>query len=208
MAIPTIAFQRKKRKMRNRVYLIIFSLLLISCKPKSDFKTIDFESFEITVPQNWNEIEIKGMDSYVGGIVTDKKDTLIFDIGLYSGDVTKNNLPLVFDKKTYAEFSEQKKELLKKTNHLIVDSLSGKIDFGKYLPQKFEIKKIDCFKAKIITPTNKGFGTTGIYIDSLKGSSKKFDKIGMCFYGENLSQKTESEFIKALKSIRLKKYCH
>jgi len=194
--------------MRNRVYLIIFSLLLISCKPKSDFKTIDFESFEITVPQNWNEIEIKGMDSYVGGIVTDKKDTLIFDIGLYSGDVTKNNLPLVFDKKTYAEFSEKKKELLKKTNHLVVDSLSGKIDFGKYLPQKFEIEKIDCFKAKFIRPTNEGVGTTGIYIDSLEGSSKKFDKRKMCFYGKNLSQKTESEFIKALKSIRLKEYCH
>jgi hypothetical protein len=208
VAIPTIAFQRKKRKMRNPVYIIMFSLLIISCKPKSDFKTIDFESFEITVPQNWNEIEIKGIDSYVGGIVTNKKDTLIFDIGAYSGDVTKNDLPLVFNKKDYAELSEKKKKLLKKTNHLIVDTISGKIEFEKYLKQKFIIGKIDCFKAKIITPTNKEFGTTGIYIDSLKGGGQNSNKIRMSFYGENLSQKTEDEFIKALKSIKLKEYCH
>jgi hypothetical protein len=193
--------------MNNRLNLLLLSVLIISCKPKSAFKTIDFKSFEIIVPQSWNDIQIKGVDSYVGGIVTNEKDTLIFDIGVNSGDVTKNDLPLVFDKKGYAELSEKKKKLLQKTNHLIVDTISGKIEFGKYLQHEFKIGKIDCFKAKIITPTNKEFGTTGIYIDSLKVGSQNLNKIKMSFYGENLSQKTENEFIKALKSIKLKEYC-
>jgi hypothetical protein len=181
---------------------------MFSCKPKSEFKTIDFESFEITVPQSWDGIEINGIDSYVGGIVTYEKDTLIFDLGAYSSDVSKNDLPLVFDKKSYAELTEKQKILLKNTNHLIVDTISGKIDFGKFLQQKFEILKIDCFNAKIITPRNKEFGTTGIYIDSLKGGEQNSNKTKFCFYGENLKEKTEKEFIKALKSIKFKKYCH
>ncbi|HLW63594.1 MAG TPA: hypothetical protein VKY33_09370 [Flavobacterium sp.] len=193
--------------MKNRIYQILFLILIISCKSKSEFKTIDFDIFEITVPQNWKKIEMKGIDSYTGGIITEKKDTLTFDIGLYSGDATKNNLPLVFDIKNFAELSYKEKERLKKTNHLILDSLSEKIDFSKYLSQKFEIEKVDCFEAKIIRPTNKGFGTTGIYIDSLEGSRKMFNKLKMSFYGENLSKETEIKFIKALKNIRLKKYC-
>ena len=89
-------------------------------------------------------------------------------------------------------------------NNIIV----WKIDFGKYLQQKFEMLKIDCFNAKIITPRNKEFGTTGIYIDSLKGGEQNSNKTKFCFYGENLKEKTEKEFIKALKSIKFKKYCH
>lgn len=192
--------------MKQVVYLIVFALLIISCTSKSKLKTIDFESFEITVPENWNKFEIKGTDSYVGGIITDQKDTLIFDIGRYSGDVTKHDIPLVFDKKMYSELSQRQKELLKKAKHLIVDTISGNIDFKKYLRQKFSIQQIDCFSAKLIIPINKEFGTTGIYIDSLEG--KDFNKTKMSFYGENLKAKTEKDFIIALKTIKLKQYCY
>jgi hypothetical protein len=191
----------------KKLLLINILLLFFSCKPKSDYKAIDFGSFEITVPQSWNEIEMKGIDSYVGGIVTNEKDTLIFDIGAYSTDVSKNDLPLVYDKKSYAELTEKQKQVLKKTKHLIVDTISGKIDFKMYLTQKFEIVNVECFKAKIITTRNKGFGTTGIYIDSLKGGGKNSNKTKFCFYGEDLKEKTEKEFLKSLKTIRFKKFC-
>ncbi|SHL27932.1 hypothetical protein [Flavobacterium chilense] len=194
--------------MKQTLFLILASILISCCNSKSEYKTIDFESFEITVPQDWSQIEIKGTDSYVGGVITEKKDTLIFDIGWYSGDVTKNNISLVYDKKSYAELSKIQKELLKKTKHLVVDSISGNIDFKKYLKQKFVSQKIDCFMAKLITPVNKEFGTTGIYIDSLEGSKKNFNKTRMSFYGQNLKEKTEKEFIKALKTIKFKEYCH
>lgn len=132
---------------------------------------------------------------------------MIFDIGLYSGDVT-HDFPLVFDKNTYEELTKKEKELLKKTKHLVVDSLSGDIDFKKYEKYKSVFYSIDCFKAKIIIPTNVGFGATGAYIDSLKGNSKDYNKIKMSFYGFNLKEKTQSQFVKALKTIKLKEYCH
>lgn len=194
--------------MKQIVYLVFSLFLIVSCKTKTEFKKIDFESFEITVPQNWNKFEIKGIDSYVGGIITEQKDTLIFDIGGYSGDVMKHDFPLVYDKTGYAELSKKEKELLKKAKHLVVDSISGDIDFKKYLTQKFVMQKIDCFQGKLITPINKEFGTTGLYIDSLKGSKKEFNKTKMSFYGQNLKEKTEKEFINALKSIKLKGYCN
>ncbi|MCD0471933.1 hypothetical protein [Flavobacterium sp. JAS] len=194
--------------MKYTIYLILFSTLIISCTPKSKFKTIDFISFEMTVPQNWNKIIIRGTDSYVGGIVTDQKDTLIFDIGGYSGDVMKNDFPLVYDKKGYDELSKEQKGRLKKAKYLVVDSLSGDIDYKKYLKQKFVMQKIDCFNAKLITPTNKELGTTGLFIDSLEGSTKEYNKVSMSFYGRNLKEKTEKQFIIALKTIKLRDYCH
>ena len=186
--------------------LLLLSTLIFSCK-QSKFKTIDFESFEITVPQTWDKIELSGTDSYVLGLETEEQDTLIFDIGRYSGDITKYDFPLVFDKNSYAELSEKDKKLLKNTKHLIVDTLSAAIDFKKYLKHKYSMIKIDCFHAKLITPINKQFGTTGIYIDSLSGTSENFDRVKMSFYGNNLKDKTQEEFITSLKSIKLKEYC-
>ena len=90
--------------MKQVFIAILVSILIFSCKPKAEFKTIDFGDFEMTVPRQWNELDFKGTDSNVGGIITPEKDSLIFDIGRYSPDITKKSLPLVFDKKSYADF--------------------------------------------------------------------------------------------------------
>ncbi|MDQ8014004.1 MAG: hypothetical protein REI96_16240 [Flavobacterium nitrogenifigens] len=192
--------------MKKILFIILVSILIVSCEQKKKYKTIDFGDFEITVPEQWNKLEFKGIDSYVGGIITPEKDSLIFDIGLYSGDAS-NDFPLVFDKQSYAELTKKQKVLLKKTKHLIVDSLSGDINFRKYEKYKFVFYTIDCFKAKITIPTNVGFGATGIYIDSLKGNSKDFNKIKMAFYGFDLKEKTQNQFVTALKTIKLQEYC-
>ncbi len=194
-------------KMKKALFIILVSILIISCKQKKKYKTIDFGDFEITVLEQWNKLEFKGVDSYVGGIITPEKDSLIFDIGLYSGDAS-NDFPLVFDKQSYAELTKKQKELLKETKHLIVDSLCGDIDFRKYEKYKSVFYSIDCFKAKMTIPTNLEFGATGIYIDSLKGNSKDFNKVKMAFYGFNLKEKTQNQFVSALKTIKLKGYCH
>ena len=70
-----------------------------------------------------------------------------------------------------------------------------------------EFDSIDCFKAKIITPKNKGYGGSGIYIGNLTGKEEKQNEIGIGFYGWYLNEKTQAEFIKALKTLRFEKYC-
>jgi len=190
----------------NKTLSILILLLNFSCG-KQNYKTIDFGKFEITVPENWNKYERKGIDSYVGGIITDKNDTLNFDFGRYSADISRSDFPMVYDSIGLAELTKKERELLPETKHLIVDSLSGDINFKEYLKYQFEYEKIDCFKAKIITPRNKGCGGTGIYIDSLNGNRKNYDKVKIGFYGWYLSDKTQSEFIKALKTLRFEEYC-
>ncbi|MEP5934543.1 MAG: hypothetical protein ABJ218_05460, partial [Winogradskyella arenosi] len=167
------------------------------------YKTIDFGQFEVTVPENWNRYDRKGIDSYVGGIITNTNDSLKFDLGRYSYDLSQLDLPMVYDSIGLAELTKKELELLPKTKHLIVDDLfESNVDYHEYLKYQFEFDSIDCFNAKIISPTNKGYGGTGIYIDSLNGKNLR---IG--FYGWYLNDKVQSEFIKALKTLKFKKYC-
>ena len=191
--------------MRKTLSILIL-LLIFSCSQRK-YKTIDFGQFEITVPEDWNEYERQGIDSYIGGIVTDTNDSLKFDFGMYSSDLSTSDLPMVYDSLGLAELTKKELELLPKTKHLIVDSITGDIDFKEYLQYQFEYVTIDCFQAKIITPRNKGFGGTGIYIDSLAGAKQDYNKIRFNFYGWYLNDKVQSEFLKALKTLKFEKYC-
>jgi hypothetical protein len=187
--------------MRKTLSILIL-LLTFSCTQRK-YKTIDFGQFEINVPENWNEYERKGIDSYVGGIITNTNDSLKFDFGRYSADLSTQDLPMVYDSIGLAELTKKELELLPKTKHLIVDDLfKTNVDYKEYLKYQFEFDTIDCFKAKIITPTNKGYGGTGIYIDSLNGKD-----LSIGFYGWYLNDEVQSEFIKALKTLKFKKYC-
>ncbi|AUC13846.1 hypothetical protein BTO06_01175 [Tenacibaculum sp. SZ-18] len=191
----------------KKILSIIILTLILACQ-KSEYKTVDFKAFEITVPSSWNKYKIKGIDSYVRGLITDKNDTLIFDLGWYSGDLTRNNEVLVFDKSEYSEFTEKQKKQLEKVKYLVVDDfLTAKYNTKDYLKYEYELDSIDCFQAKFIKPKNKGFGASGIYIDSLKGGGPNSNKTRLSFYGNSLSDSTQTEFFKALKSIKLTKYC-
>jgi len=80
----------------KKLLSIIILILICSCKsPK--YKIIDFGQFEITVPEKWNKYEKTGIDSYVGGIITNNNDTLNFDFGMYSADLSKSDFPMVYD---------------------------------------------------------------------------------------------------------------
>ena len=76
-----------------------------------------------------------------------------------------------------------------------------------YLKYEFEFDSIDCFQAKFIRPRNKGFGASGIFIDSLKGGEQNYNKTRLSFYGNSLSDSIQMEFFKALKSIKFTTYC-
>jgi len=197
---PNVAHNMKK------TLSILIILVVCSCA-KRNYKTIDYGQFKITVPEKWNKFESEGIDSYVGGIITDTNDTLSFDFGRYSADLSRSDFPMVYDSIGLAELTKIERKLLPETKHLIVDSITGDIDFKEYLQYQFKFDSINCFKAKIITPKNKGYGGTGIYIDSLTGSQNDFDKIKFGFYGWYLTDKTQAEFIKALKTLRFEKYC-
>lgn len=188
-----------------RKLLLVLFVVSLSCE-RSDTKVIDFDTFDMTVPDTWKKLNLQGLDSYVGGIMTETNDTLIFDLGFYSGDVSENDLPMVYDSIRLSELTKFERVLLPTTNHLIVDSLTLDIDYKRYRKYKVSFDTIDCFRAKIITPVNKRFGASGIYIDELKKS--EFDNVRFSFYGFNLRDSVQQKFLEALKSLNFKKYCN
>jgi len=75
--------------MKAIVFLIICCLIL-ACnreEPRSEWKTFDFDTFTIEAPSKWKEFSSQGYDSRIGG-VTNGKDTLHYDYGMYSNRFT------------------------------------------------------------------------------------------------------------------------
>ena len=71
--------------------MIIFILfILIECASTESKKTkvLNLTSFEITVPKNWKEIKMKGIDSKIGAIKLNNQEKVFYDYGLYSNKLT------------------------------------------------------------------------------------------------------------------------
>src|SRR5687768_11654867 len=71
--------------MRAFIFLMSCCLILACAKeePRSEWKTFDFDTFTVEAPSDWREFSGQGYDSRVGGI-TNGKDTLNYDFGMYS----------------------------------------------------------------------------------------------------------------------------
>ena len=52
-------------------------------EPRSEWETFDFGVFTVEAPSTWSKFTGQGYDSKIGGL-TNKKDTLHYDYGMYS----------------------------------------------------------------------------------------------------------------------------
>ncbi|MBK0404800.1 hypothetical protein I5M27_17545 [Adhaeribacter sp. BT258] len=180
--------------MKKQLLLLIVILWSCTKVVKEDLKTIDFKILKITVPSNWERIDLKGIDSFVSGIKTGKGDTVVFDIGDYSYDLT--NEPTIRDKK-YKSYLDS---LCFDTKRMIFSNNKelDKIQ-GIYFKEFFIFDTIDCYKARYAIPKVKGRGITGFYIDSLNSDSLKVSS-----YGYDLDPTEQEQLLKAFKTIKIK----
>lgn len=189
--------------MKN-LFPIIF-LSLIACNNSNDINSklknsknhiLDFNAFTIETPETWKKVEEKGIDSYVGGIVIDEKDTLFFDLGWYSNKLNEDP-PRIIER-----YMLEKVKIEDSTDLIIVENIR-KIDFDKYRKQNIIWDTIDNYNAKIVFPIRPGIGMTGVYIDSLWGSEYAVDKFNL--YGSNLKPENEKVLLKAIRTIKFNK---
>ena len=80
-----------------RTLVLLFILFFNSCfAPKQEVINQNlafgsyFGSFAMDAPKKWTKIKVQGIDSYVGHIEIDTKDTIEFDLGYYSYDLTES----------------------------------------------------------------------------------------------------------------------
>ncbi len=72
-------------------FLSILLFLTASCKTKTNQgQTLDYGVFKLNTPQGWTILKEQGIDSYYGGL-TNGKDSLWFDYGWYSVDLSGEN---------------------------------------------------------------------------------------------------------------------
>ncbi len=87
-------------------FLIIFTSILFftSCEEDDGFdpnieQRIDFEKFTLVTPLDWIRFYPQGTDGFFGGL-TDNKDTLYFDYGIFSfssiEEIRQNNESISF----------------------------------------------------------------------------------------------------------------
>lgn len=76
-------------KMKKSIALYLFLITTtFSCNDTFDvYKLLDFDFFLIEAPSNWDKFPLQGYDSKVGGM-TNSMDTLIYDFGWYSDDLS------------------------------------------------------------------------------------------------------------------------
>lgn len=179
-------------------FCITLFIILQSCS-NHETKMIDFENFQITIPKYWEKIRLEGIDSNVGGFVTENNDTIIFDYGSYSNPLEEDII--IFERKFVREIIKENPET--DTLHMTIVSDISKVNQEDFKINKEHFEKISGYQAKIVSPKHSGKGITGIHFDSLGNSS--LGKIKFTLYTQNLNIKNEKELLKAIRTIKLKK---
>ncbi|RZS93146.1 hypothetical protein [Aquimarina brevivitae] len=179
--------------MKFKYHFLLSFIILTGCNNSQQNKVIDFNSFEITVPRTWNKLDVKGIDSYVGGFSTNSGDSIFFD---YGNHTFKMDLVLkVNDLKEYKKLDSIGFEV----NDLIFSKYPN-IDQnqGTFHNEYYMYDSIDNYQAKISAPKIIGNGTTGIYFEGLpKGKN-------LYVYGNNLTDNEHRELLKSFKTIKIK----
>lgn len=179
--------------MKSNLILIVFFLsIVVSCKTEKS-KTLNFGIFNITVPDNWKKIEIKGVDSYVGGIVLNEKDTLFFDYG--SSTALINDAIVVEDIKNLAKMKQEgfsvESLTFSKTPNLDQNQ-------GIFHKEYYMYDTISGYTPKIKVPKRIGDGVTAICFDSLNTKKER-----LYLYAKNLDTIKQFELLKAFKTIKI-----
>lgn len=182
----------------RRILTLYFILIFTSCNKAT--KTLEFDKFEIEVPNSWHKIAKAGIDSQVGEIAMDYNDTLYFDLGWYSNELAEDKPYVVEGKRVHLINRE------KLTDNSIVYDYYGildTIDLNKFLKNEYIFVTIDNKRAKIVSPKKYEQGTTGVYFDSLWVRESGIDRFQL--NGNNLKEQNQKALLTAIRTIKFKK---
>ena len=174
----------------------IFILELIACNQRQseiDTKILDFGLFTIETPRSWTKVNAQGFDSYAGDIAIDNSDTLSFDLGWYSDNLTEYERFEPYGKSYYISRYDTSR----------TSPLLDSTDMVKLLKSNVTWDTIDGKLTKVLTPRISGIGITGIYIDSLWQAGPNTVRFNL--YATNLKSSNEKEALKAFRTLKFHK---
>lgn len=187
---------------------IIFFVLSLVCILSCRQVTKDFGPFTLNIPSSWTYVPQQGIDSYVGLIAIDQKDTLFFNYGPYSNTLIYTQLDSIFSLDTVPFTHDEFNRLLEHNLNFSEGNLSDSIYLKPYLIQYYKDTTIQSFPAHTVLPRNIGHGCTGIFVDSIwyrntdDNSGKLVEKLALS--GWNLSEKNHKTVLEVIKSLKFK----
>jgi hypothetical protein len=179
--------------MNGTFIVILIFLTILNCNNNGETsKKIDFNLFEITVPNTWNKIDLQGIDSYVGGFTTESGDTISFDYGKYTYDMDealKVNDIKEFELLDSIGFDTDELHFSEQPN---IDE-----NQGTFHNEYYKYDTINNFRVKISIPKYKMSGTTGIFFREVTKGNDLF------IHGTDLSDKEQKELLKSFETIKI-----
>ena len=175
--------------MKKLIYVVLLFLCFQCSQEPFELRK---KEFSITFPNNWKEIRIKGIDSKVYGVQTNKRDTIILDYGLYSKNF----------KKTIKVFS---REQIKKYDSLEMDTEDLKWSDTPDIDQNQAIfhnsyyyyDTINKEMGRVKVPKIGHRGITGISFRNINGSDKN-----LTIYVRDISYEEQKLLLKSFKTIK------
>ena len=186
----------QKQRQQNLLRLMLFvslCFLVESCSMDS-CEITDFGFFTASLPASWQKIELKGLDSKVYNIITDKNDTLFIDFGRFSNPFNE-----VIEVRTLERKSEYDSVKFRYPSSMVF-SEDAEMDQaqGLYLKEYFFYENIDGKKAKLGFPKVTKKGRCLLYISKADKSGNK-----LSIYVNNVDSNIQREVYKLFKSIRI-----
>jgi hypothetical protein len=179
-----------------------FFLLATACEPKekATTATLDFQHFTIDIPITWQPLGIReGAGTYVGYILMDGGDSVIFDQGWYPG-APEEELKYTIRKKDV--FVRNEKTSTREQIYWDYYGPADTVDVENLRIHKTSWITVDNRRAKVIRPKQTGRGITGIYIDSISVSGNDIDQFRMS--GLNLDSANQRKLLKAFGTLKFK----
>lgn len=185
--------------MRPFCLILISLVFYVSCsKDENKTHVLDFKKFTIEVPKSWKKLDnLRGVDSYVGGFVTEDGDSIIFDLGPYSNALHDEG-PSIMEKSMWESVKNYPSQI-DSTQFVIVEDTAW-VDYDFYRKRNLRWDTIDGRLSKIVFPVRPGDGITGIYIDSLGNEFR--GKIRFNLSGFNLKPKNGEILLEAIRTIK------
>jgi hypothetical protein len=183
---------------------LVFACLLFitACEPRKKITTttLDFQHFTIDVPLTWQPLGMReGAGSYIGYILVDGGDSVIFDQGWYPG-APEEELKYTIRKKEV--FVKNEKTSTREAVYWDYYGPSDTVNLENLRIHKTTWITVGKRRAKVIQPKRTGKGITGIYIDSIGVSGKDIDPFRMS--GLNLDSANQRKLLKAFETLKFK----
>ena len=70
--------------------IIIFSFFLVNCEINNKGSYKKFNQFSFKLPNNWKLVNSDGIDSKIAYLITEDKDTIHLEYGMYNEEIRHN----------------------------------------------------------------------------------------------------------------------